>query len=259
MLRVFALLLEHPEGVRADEVAKVLGKSVSTGYYLLTSLCEEGFAVHESKGVYRRARGLEELTAAVGEHAHPSHPLHEGLAGSVDELFLLTRKRSYLGVVKAGRIEIVAFCGRQGVPRMPGLGSEIRDSAHALAMGKVVLSLLSHNALARYVARGLTAFTPHTIISPTELTAELQKVRRDGYAVDREEFDENFCCIAAPILDARGRFLGALGLSASANVFDSDRDQLAPIVRDVARRAASRVAEAALAEADEHRRLAPVS
>ena len=238
VLRVFALLLEHPEGVRADEVAEELGKSVSTAYYLLTSLCEEGFAVHESKGVYRRARGLEELTAAVGEHAHPGHPLHDGLAGSVDQLFLRTRKRSYLGVVKAGRIEIVAFCGRQGVPRMPGLGSEIRDSAHGLAMGKVVLSLLSPSALARYVARGLTAFTPRTIIAPDQLAAELERVRHAGYAVDREEFDENFCCIAAPVFDADGRFVAALGLSMTANVFDSDRERLAPIVVDVARHAA---------------------
>jgi acetyl-CoA synthetase len=248
VLRVFALLLEHPEGVRADEVAAVLGKSVSTAYYLLTSLCEEGFAVHESKGVYRRARGLEELTGAVGEHAHPSHALHRGLAGSVDELFLLTRKRSYLGVVKSGRIEIVAFCGRQGVPRMPGLGSEIRDSAHALAMGKVVLSLLSANAVSRYVARGLTAFTPHTVVSPAQLAAELEQARRQGFAVDREEFDENFCCIAAPIFDPRGRFLAALGMSMAANVFDAERAQLAPVVVDVAQRAAARTAgDAALA------------
>jgi DNA-binding IclR family transcriptional regulator len=260
VLRVFALLLEHPEGVRADEVARELGKSVSTAYYLLTSLCEEGFAVHESKGVYRRARGLEELTGAVGENAHPSHPLHEGLAGAVDELFLHTRKRSYLGVVKAGRIEIVAFAGRQGVPRMPGLGSEIRDSAHALAMGKVVLSLLSPNALSRYVARGLTAFTPQTIISPTDLAADLQQVRRDGYAVDREEFDENFCCIAAPIFDARGRFLAALGMSMSANVFDAERAELAPIVVEVAVRAAGRATDDAAPARDRApRRLAPVS
>ena len=260
VLRVFALLLEHPEGVRADEVAKTLGKSVSTAYYLLTSLCEEGFAVHESKGVYRRARGLEELTAAVGEHAHPAQSLHEGLAGSVDELFLRTRKRSYLGVVKAGRIEIVAFCGRQGVPRMPGLGSEIRDSAHALAMGKVVLSLLSPSALARYVARGLTPFTPHTIVSPDQLATDLEQVRHAGYAVDREEFDENFCCIAAPIFDARGRFVAALGLSMTANVFDSDRDQLAPIVVDVAGHAARRAAESRAARPGaERRQLASVS
>lgn len=234
VLRVFALLLEHPAGVRADEVAAALGKSVSTAYYLLTSLCEEGFAVHESKGVYRAARGLEELTGSVAEHIGPGHPLHEGLAGTVDQLFLRTRKRSYLGAVRPGRIEIIAFAGRQGVPRMPGLGSEIRDSAHALAMGKVVLSLLGPSGLARYVARGLRTFTPHTITTAGALEAELERVRRAGYAVDREEFDANFCCIAAPIVDARGKFVAALGLSVTANVFDSDRDSLAEIVMDVA-------------------------
>src|ERR1700729_2584863 len=107
VLQVLALLAARPEGVRADEIAKTLGKSVSTAYYLLTSLCEEGFAVHESKGLYRPARGLEELTGAVAELT-PEHPLHDGLAGTVDELFLRTRKRSYLGAVRPGRIEIIA-------------------------------------------------------------------------------------------------------------------------------------------------------
>ena len=254
VLRVFALLLEHPDGVRADAVAADLGKSVSTAYYLLTSLCEEGFAVHESQGVYRAARGLEELTGAVAETLDLGHPRHQGLAGAVDQLFLRTRKRSYLGAIRPGRIEIVAFAGRQGVPCMPGLGSEIRDSAHALAMGKVVLSLLGPRGLARYVARGLKGFTPHTITTAEALDVELQEVRDSGYAVDREEFDENFCCIAAPIFDAGGKFIAALGLSVTANVFDSDRGLLAPIVMDVAG-----PAHRPAADRDEPRRLASVS
>ena len=235
VLRVLALLVQRPGGVRADEVAEELGKSVSTAYYLLTSLCDEGFAVHARKGVYRPARGLEALTAGAEQLAE-NHPVHEGLAATVDDLFLLTRKRSYLGVVRSGKIEIVAFRGRQGVPRMPGLGSEIRDSAHALAMGKVVLSLLGPEAVALYVARGLKAFTPHTITSSEALTAELDRARTDGYAVDREEFDENFCCVAAPILDEQGRFVAALGLSTSVHIFDHERDQLARTVVEVAHR-----------------------
>jgi DNA-binding IclR family transcriptional regulator len=233
VLQVLALLAARPEGVRADEIAKTLGKSVSTAYYLLTSLCEEGFAVHESKGLYRPARGLDQLTAAA-EQVESVHPVHEGLAATVDELFLLTRKRAYLGVVRPGKIEIVAFRGRQGVPRMPGLGSEIQDSAHALAMGKVVLSLLGEAAVARYVSRGLRRFTEHTITSADALTAELEEAREAGFAVDREEFDANFCCIAAPIFDERGRFAAALGLSTSAHIFDADRDSLATKVLEVA-------------------------
>jgi DNA-binding IclR family transcriptional regulator len=259
VLRVLSLLVERPTGVRADEVAEVLGKSISTAYYLLTSLCEEGFAVHESKGVYRPARGLEELTAVAEEES----PLHEGLTGTVDELFLRTRKRSYLGVVRAGRIEITTFRGRQGVPRIPGLGSEIRDNAHALAMGKVVLALLDSGGLAIYVARGLKAFTPHTITSPSELAAELERVRDDGFAVDREEMAENFCCIAAPVFDHHGRFVAALGLSVTATVFDAEVERLADIVMDVAAGAAQVASEqtntARRSRSSQRRRLASVS
>jgi acetyl-CoA synthetase len=120
---------------------------------------------------------------------------------------------------------------------MPGLGSEIRDSAHALAMGKVVLALLEPRAVAHYVRRGMKSFTPKTITTASALDAELARVRRDGFAVDREEFDENFCCIAAPILDEGGRFLAALGLSTTPHIFDSDLRQLSETVVEVARAA----------------------
>ena len=259
VLRVLSLLVERPTGVRADEVAEVLGKSISTAYYLLTSLCEEGFAVHEAKGVYRPARGLEELTA-VAEEAGAGGAVSEGLTGTVDELFLRTRKRSYLGVVRAGRIEITTFRGRQGVPRIPGLGNEIRDNAHALAMGKVVLALLDSTALARYVARGLKSFTPHTITSPQELAAELERVRDDGFAVDREEMAENFCCIAAPIFDQRGHFVAALGMSVTATVFDAEVERLADAVMEVAAGAVQAASEQAGPPGrDRRRRLASVS
>ena len=239
VLRVLALLVERPEGVRADEVAARLGKSSSTAYYLLSSLCEEGFAVHASQGVYRPARSF-------AEDAPPAEPDHGDLKATVEELFMLTRRRSYLGVVRQGRIEIVAVRGRQGVPRMPGLGAEIeiRGGAHALAMGKVVLAELEPDGLRHFLAGGLRAYTEHTIVEPQELLAELELARRNGFAVDREEFDSSFCCLAAPIRDQRGRFRAVLGLSVTSHVFDEERGQLADAVRGVAARASAAATEA---------------
>jgi DNA-binding IclR family transcriptional regulator len=234
------VLVERPDGVRADEVAERLGKSTSTAYYLLSSLCEEGFAVHASQGVYRPARRFGD------EDAPPQQtpPVRDQLKATVEELFILTRRRSYLGVVRAGRIEIVAVRGRQGVPRMPGLGAEIEihGGAHALAMGKVVLAELDRDGLRRYLAGGLRAYTEHTITAPARLLAELELARRDGFAVDREEFDTSFCCVAAPIRDERGRFKAVLALSVTSNVFDAERDHLADVVRGVAARASTAVA-----------------
>jgi DNA-binding IclR family transcriptional regulator len=235
VLRVLALLVERPDGVRADEVAERLGKSTSTAYYLLSSLCEEGFAVHASQGVYRPARRFAD------EGPPQSPPVRDELKATVDELFILTRRRSYLGIVRAGRIEIVAVRGRQGVPRMPGLGAEIEihGGAHALAMGKVVLAELDRDGLRQYLAGDLRAYTEHTITAPDRLLTELELARRDGFAVDREEFDTSFCCVAAPIRDERGRFRAVLALSVTSNVFDAERDHLADVVRGVAARAST--------------------
>ena len=224
VLQVLAHLREHPEGVRADEVSALLGKSQSTAYYLLASLCEEGFAVHEA-GCYRAAAGPPPPVAEPAEHP---------LAGAVDEVFRRTRKRSYLGVADGPEVRIAVVCGRQGVARMPGLGTRITTNAHALAMGKVVLALLSPAARERYVERGLERFTAHTITDPAVLGPELQRVHDEGYAVDREEFDADFCCVAAPVFDERHRAVGVLGLSVGARAFDAQRGELVDVIRDVA-------------------------
>ena len=225
MLQVLSLLEQHPGGVRADDVAQVVGKSVSTAYYLLASLVEEGFAVHEG-GVYRPHH---EVVTSV-----PTSSDRHELEDAVDDLFLRTHKRCYLGVVRAGVIEITVVRGRQGIARMPGLGTQITDNAHALAMGKVVLARLRPAALARYIGTGLTRYTPSTITSPEALTRELADVRANGYAVEREEFDADFCCVAAPILDEHRRLAGILGLSASTRAFDAEHGKLAAAVRDLA-------------------------
>jgi DNA-binding IclR family transcriptional regulator len=227
VLRVLSFLEEHPDGVRADDVAQVVGKSTSTAYYLLASLVEEGFAVHEG-GVYRAHHEI-----AVPAPSPPASDRHV-LEDAVDDLFLHTHRRCYLGVVRGGVIEISVVRGRQGIARMPGLGTQITDNAHALAMGKVVLARLRPAALARYVARGLPRYTPSTITSPDALARELRSVRRNGYAVEREEFDRDFCCVAAPILDEHRRLAAVLGLSASTRAFDAEHGELAAAVRDVA-------------------------
>ncbi len=224
VLHALAHLEAHPEGVRADEVAHVVGKSASTAYYLLASLVEEGFATHDG-GLYRPRRTPQE---------HPAAESRQLLEDAVDDLFLRTHKRCYLGVVRHGGIEITVVRGRQGIACMPGLGTRITDNAHALAMGKVVLARLRPQAVARYAARGLEAYTPSTITSFEELSTELERVREHGYAVDREEFDEDFCCIAAPVTGERGELRGILGLSASVRAFDTEHDELASAVVGVA-------------------------
>jgi DNA-binding IclR family transcriptional regulator len=225
VLQVLRLLSQHPQGVRADRVAAEVGKSVSTAYHLLASLCDEGFAERLEGGLYRSLATPP-----------PDSASQLGLTDAVERLFFRTRKRSYLGLIDGGAIEIAHIRGRQGVARMPGLGTRITPAdAHSLAMGKIVLALLPRPALERHLTRGLKRFTEHTVTQPRALVAELDAVRADGFATDRAEHTADFCCVAAPMFDARGRLAGVLGLSATAPVFDAERERLAAAVLEVAR------------------------
>lgn len=231
VLQVIALLARSPGGVRADEVADALAKSVSTAYNLLASLCEEGVAMRGPSAVYRLSPAFRHLIAS----GPPAPEEHAGLTGLVEDLLARTHKRSYLGVVEDGHLHVAVERGLQGMARVPGLGPELDDTAHALALGKVVLAHAGEGAVDRYARRGLRAFTPSTITRPESLRAELREVRRAGLATDRDEFGEDFCCLAAPVIDARGRFLGALGMSMSRRAFDDEHEALAETLRDVAR------------------------
>jgi DNA-binding IclR family transcriptional regulator len=242
-LQVAWLLAARPEGVRADQVAETLGKSVSTAYNLLASLCEEGVAAHHPGGVYRLAPAFRDLVA-TGTAAPAPEP-HD-LSHLVGDLLERTHKRSYLGVVRDGELHLVLERGVQGMPKLPGLEPRIGDNAHALALGKIVLALARPEVVARYVASpGLRRFTAHTITDPATLGDELAAVRRRGFAVEREEFDDDFCCIAAPVRNPRRRFLGVIGISMTRRAFDDEHEALARTVVAVARTAGPKPADVA--------------
>jgi DNA-binding IclR family transcriptional regulator len=224
-LRVTWLLARAPDGIRADEVAETLGKSSSTAYNLLASLCDAGVAQRHPGGIYRLAR---EFRATVAEE-----PDRHDLSGVVDDLLARTHKRAYLAVLRDNELRIVLERGLQGMPKLPGATPEIADNAHALALGKVVLALGPRSAVDRYARAGLKRFTPSTITEPEQLHDELRRVRLTGVAHEREEFERGFCCLAAPVLDHDRRFLGAVGISMSRRAFDSERERLEETLRDV--------------------------
>ena len=227
VLQVEWLLAREPEGVRADQVALALGKSTSTAYNLLASLVEEGVALRRPGSVYALHPEFRRQVSARPE-------LYD-LSALADDLLARTHKRAYLAVPENGHLRVVVERGVQGMLKLHGLGPDLRDTLHALALGKVVLALAPDEAVERYVQSGLRPFTANTITRADVLRAELREVRRSGVATDCEEFDTDFCCLAAPVLDHRHRFVGAVGISMTRRAFDDERPALEETLRDVAR------------------------
>lgn len=82
---------------------------------------------------------------------------------------------------------------------------------HCTASGKCYLASLETRQLnALLSTMQLEARTDNTIIERTALTAELDQVRRQGYAMDREELFEGMIALAVPVQDRAGRFMAAV-------------------------------------------------
>ena len=50
----------------------------------------------------------------------------------------------------------------------------------------------------------LKAYTPNTLTQPEQFTAELQRIREQGYAVENGEFKPGLRSVSAPIRNAFG-------------------------------------------------------
>jgi len=82
---------------------------------------------------------------------------------------------------------------------------------HCTASGKTFLATLPKQERRRLVnVMTLKAMTKNTITDPEELLTELQKVARQGFAIDNEEFMDGMVAAAVPVRDPSGRYIASL-------------------------------------------------
>ena len=80
-----------------------------------------------------------------------------------------------------------------------------RVPAHCSASGKLFLAQMAPAQRQRLLqAAPLQAYTPHTLTDLAALEAECKRIKREGHAVDDEEFLPGLRCVAVPV-PAAGR------------------------------------------------------
>jgi len=97
--------------------------------------------------------------------------------------------------------------------RPDGVARGIPVPAHATALGKVLLGALPAGELRVVLAEvRLERYTDHTITEARALRAELECVRRHGYAVAAGELRPGHWQAGVPICDHTGRAIAAIGI-----------------------------------------------
>ena len=137
---------------------------------------------------------------------------------------------THLGVLDSRESEVIMIDQVDGSTEnmfRTRLGGSVQ--LHCTALGKSILANFNQQKTACALERiALTRNTGRTITDMTILERQLDQIRRQGYAVDREEYIEGACCMGSPIRDWTGEVVGAISMSAPASLFRAwDESRLA--------------------------------
>ena len=118
-----------------------------------------------------------------------------------------------LGILSNGKVLIIdKFRPKSGLQIGDNIGANI--DPHCVALGKVLLSNLSKEEFKKIIKQnGLKSHAPNTITNIKDLESELDKVRKQGYAIDNEEYMKDMKCIAAPIFNEKGENIAAISIT----------------------------------------------
>jgi DNA-binding IclR family transcriptional regulator len=123
--------------------------------------------------------------------------------------------------------------GTLAVKMSAQLGS--RRPLHCTALGKAYLAALPPGELAaRLAGLELARHTPATITDPAALAAELERVRRRGWAVDDEEVEEGVYCLGAAVRDHRRLAVAAISVAGPAYRVRAKATQTGALVAETA-------------------------
>jgi IclR family acetate operon transcriptional repressor len=232
LLRTF---LTHDGACSASELSKETGLDPSTVFRLLVTLEAQGFVeVDPATARYRPGVVLLEL----GSRFLKNNDLRSRAIGQLERLRDKFGETVHLTILDGN--EVVYLEKLAGLHPIGFMSSRVgdRNPAHCTGVGKALLAYLSDEELARrYPNPHLKRYTEHTLTDLKALRAELERVRKQGYAVDLEEHERGVKCVAVPTFDHKG-IAAAVSVSGPVDRMDDhlEKDDLVDDLLDASRR-----------------------
>jgi IclR family pca regulon transcriptional regulator len=212
-LDVILAFSKHRPRMTLSEVADATGLSKPTVRRLLLTLMDRGYV-----NIVGRTFALTPRVLALGYAYLSSLNLTE-----IAQLFMehvVEETGASCALTTLDETDVV-YLTRLSTHRITGLtlSTGTRLPAHATSLGHVLLADLGPGELDRYLTKAdLAAFTERTITSREALLSRLEEVRRQGWAIADQELEDGRRAVSAPVRDAGGRVVAAMGLSAPTTI-----------------------------------------
>jgi DNA-binding IclR family transcriptional regulator len=209
VLLILEALQGSSAGLGLKAICDLTGIHKSTAHRFLKHLEREGYLLRTEAGAYLIGPRLSQMSARGNQGA----TLQAVARPILWELWKSTQETVNLAVLDQGTVLYVDVIES---PHEFRLSSRVgtRRSLHVTALGKALAAFLP--AEARENVLSTIAFqksTERTIMNLLQFRQELEKIRRQGYAVDDEEAVQGARCVSAPILNSEGEPIAAVSVS----------------------------------------------
>jgi DNA-binding IclR family transcriptional regulator len=206
LLKAFS---EEEVEIGVSSLAKRLGVAKSTVHRLAVTLVSEGMLEQNPENEkYRLGIALFGLGALVRRRMNVSSEARPHLMALRES----TNETVHLAILDRAEIMYVYNLeSTQAIRMRSDIG--VRKPAFCTAEGIAMLAFQSEAVVAEVLGRGLKPRTPKTKTTASEVRAALERVRRDGFALEDEESEAGMRSVAAPIRNAAGDVVAAVGLA----------------------------------------------
>jgi DNA-binding IclR family transcriptional regulator len=238
-LGLLVLLGDEPRGASAAEISRRAELPFSTTYRLLGSLTRDGFVDYEPDGRrYHLGLRIFQLGQRVSNHhgfAGTAMPVLRRVTEQTGEATILSVRdgHHHLTVNKVDGPQMFRVTSDPG-----HLGS-----LSTTAVGKVLVAFAEDAERGRLLDDlPLEQLTEKSITDRSAFRAEMEKVRRRGYAVMDEENEMGMRAVAVPLLNSQGHAFASL--ATAVPVFRMGLEELeacVPLLQEAAAELAARL------------------
>ena len=214
---VLKLLAKEPKGLTMNEMGGRLDIPRTTLLRILSTLKDEEMVTARDRKYF-----LGLALIHLGSKALEKVSLRKVALPVLKELSQETRETAHLAVRAEDRALLIEVCDSPHPVRVASRSGTLAD-IHCSATGKVFLAYQVKDLAEFLDGKTLEARTPTTLTTIKELERDGELVRSRGYALDEEEYSEGVRCLAAPVRDAFGRVVAAIGITASVSTFTKKR------------------------------------
>ena len=219
-IQILELLSEHPRGLRLTELSAMLDLHPSSLHHIISTLTPYEY-ISQDPETKKYSLGFRLLS--LGRKVLESIDVRNIAKAHMEELNRKCNLAVHLSILKGDKVVYIDKINPgEGLSLVsyPGFSTE----AYATSGGKVLLAGLSDEKL-RYLYKDkeLKTYGKRTITKFSDLMIELDKIRKQGYSIDDEEYYEGVRCVAAPIY--AGNMLVA-SVSITGPTFDITIDRI---------------------------------